>query len=165
MLSGLEQISKLSTVFSIIATQPPSDASDNLVKFKALMVDALKKHAPAYSYHSYQIYALFMVEKSFLKKNGSLEKAGYTEEFISSVESALHSVEVLIKEMEEKENHIHKLVESIVTVLMGKDANKYKHARRQYQLLCTQWTSILTLAPFQYLNLAVSTLNTMSECY
>ena len=165
MSDGLEQIPNLSKVFSILVSQPPSQESGNLPGFKKLMVDSVKKHTPAYAYNSYQIYALFMVEKSLIKKNGSLEKAGYNESFFDHVEKAIVSTEKLIKDMESYEPLVHKLAEDIVTALMGKDAVKYQHARRQFELVNTQWTSILTLAPFQYLNMAVSTTNTISQCF
>ena len=165
MADGLSQIPKLSLVFSDIASHPPSMEKGNLPLFKALMASSLKRHAPAYTYSSYQIYARFMAYKALFKKNGNLKDAGYTEGFIKQVESSIESIDILIKQMEGHEELIHKLSGEIADALLGPKGKEYQHARRQFELVCTQWTSILTLAPWQYLNLAISTTNTISECY
>ena len=165
MLAGLSEIPKLAAVFQEIASQPPSQESGNLPKFKTLMKNSLKKHTPAYSYASYQVYAAFMGEKTMLKKNGSLSATGYTEDFINTVEKTLQSMDVFIQGMEDHVELMDKLASNIVDVLMGKEAVKYQHARRQYELVCSSYRSMLITAPFQYLNLAISTANTIARCY
>ena len=165
MNAGLSEIESLSKVFADIAAQPPSTETANLPKFKAVMQSALQKHTSAYAYASYQVYAAFMVNKSLVKTHGRLSDAGYTGTFIDTVETALNSMDHLITSMEHNEPLIHKLGDAIVTALMGKNASDYRHARRQYELLCTVYNSILTKGPLQYMTLSMSTLTSMVSFY
>lgn len=165
MLEGLSQIKDLSVVFEEIASKPPSDERTNLVNFKQDEIKSLNKHAPAYAFSQYKVYADFMVNRSLIQKNMPISKLGYKESFIEDLQNAINETSEFIKIMEKHEDLIHKLGSEIVEVLMGPKQADYIHARRGYELVCTLWTSILTLAPFQYLSMALSIASKVANCY
>ena len=163
--AGLEEIGKLADVFAHIASLPPSDEQGNLPHFKAEMIKALKQKAPSYSYSGYKVYAGFMVDRGLMKSGTKASELGYDVDFIKKTGTALNTADHLILSMVEHENLIHKLGAEIVVVLMGPKANNYLHARRGYELVCTLFTSILTLAWEQQVAMALTIADKIAGCY
>jgi hypothetical protein len=164
MIQGLEQISALAAVFHDVVDRGPSDESANLPKFKGDIASSLKKHTSAYSLRTFQVYSRFTVERGLVKK-GSLKELGYDESFIPKVAKALTEVESLIKAMEGHEGLVHKLGEEIVNVLMGPKAAEYNYSRRQFEITCTVFSSILNNAWSQYVQMALTIAGKIASCY
>lgn len=163
--AGLYEIPALGDVFKEIASLPPSTESANLPRFKAHLRTSLKSRAPAYDLSSYRVCARFMVDRALSRQGERLASAGYDAGFLAAVETGVAAMERLITTMEDQAGQIHKLGGDIVDALMGDDAANYRHARRQYELVCTLYSSILTNGPMQYLTQAASTLSSMAPFY
>ncbi len=165
MRDGLEQLKDLPMVFAELAEQPPITDANSMAALKAAMLAKLRQHADAYAFRGYQIYAKFMVDHGLIKIHQRLAELGYTPAFITETAHALTSAAEMINVMEAHADLLQTLRDAIVTVLLGPDAAKYKHARRQHQVLCTCWSSTLTIAMPQQLAMAMTICNAIAECY
>lgn len=162
LIKGLTQFPGLVKTFEEIASLPPSKESGNLLHFKTDMVKSLTKNASAYTFASYKVYAS---KTKSTTTNTTVNKLGYTDKFIDTIEEALVSSKKMITDMKQHESLIKKLGDNIVEAMLGPDGKEYIHARRGFELVCTLFTSILTNAWSQFMNQALAVMNKLTEVY
>jgi hypothetical protein len=166
MKEGLDQLQKLPVFFTTILSHPETIATVNsLPRFKAMVKSDLQHQTPAYIFSGDKIVSLFSVNHTLIIKQGKLASVGYDFSFIDHVRQAIKSLLSMIAQMKHHEPLIHKARTTIVEALVHPNDRSYGTIRLQYELYCHVFTSILTTAPFQYLDMAMGIATSIASCY
>ena len=166
MMKGLDEIEFLPQILSDLIRQPLYTENDNLAKFKRKLRTIVENHASGYAMSDSHVYAKFLTPDgaSMLKRDVTLAYMGYSPNFLPEYERAVLSAGKAVPHIRGLRDGITHLHKPIVEGMLAEPA-KAHILRRQHDLICNVYQSLLENSWNQYLDVAEAVVTTLATFY